>query len=546
MDVENDHGETHNHRQCEDKGIDARTFYRKDHLRQHMRLMHNCEMVPSMDNWKSVAININSRCGFCAQRFTNWQVRVDHLTTHFKNGAKMKDWKGCRGLDPAVAAQVTNAMPPYLIGMEAVSPYPYSATNESSWRQHNFWMDTSSEQPSNPLPATGLAGAQTAAEKLNDLNTCTATRERHERDAGGFASTHVTCWEILTVRLGQYANEQSEKGIVVTDEMLQSKARIILYNSDDSWNQTAADNPEWLDLFKKAHGLDYIPNAVGGQGLEVPEDLETYGDLGLRIPFHVQLERGGAFSENNYVMPQAYQKVVDQRKKSELGTIFQQLSKGQLSPEEQKRLAKEKGLKALFDADVRMDSTEIEKTLQSEGTPSGEAAYRARYTYELPPDRAQRFATITAASHEAGVLGEQIDTTAPDFRPADGDTTGAMMEFLGGTVGQSLPFSHDAASSAIPPLSSKWVCWSEPMATQPTIDEGVCDENGMWRDGNFQWSPCANAQADLNAGGLPSTAENEVTDFAMNDFDLESMKFDGVFDMPLDDTFTFVGDTSGA
>ncbi len=79
QDPSDEHIESHNHRQCEEKGLDARTFYRKDHLRQHLRLMHNCEMLPSMDNWKSVAANINSRCGFCAKRFAVWNERVDHL-----------------------------------------------------------------------------------------------------------------------------------------------------------------------------------------------------------------------------------------------------------------------------------------------------------------------------------------------------------------------------------------------------------------------------------------------------------------------------------
>ena len=43
-----EHIELHNHRQCEEKGIEARTFFRKDHLRQHMRLVHECELTASM------------------------------------------------------------------------------------------------------------------------------------------------------------------------------------------------------------------------------------------------------------------------------------------------------------------------------------------------------------------------------------------------------------------------------------------------------------------------------------------------------------------
>lgn len=69
---------------------------------------------------------------------------------------------------------------------------------------------------------------------------------------------NATCWEILTLRLGQFARLHIEKHGAATldDETLQAEARRILYDSDDPWNQTAADNPEWLALFKKAHGLD--------------------------------------------------------------------------------------------------------------------------------------------------------------------------------------------------------------------------------------------------------------------------------------------------
>lgn len=69
-------------------------------------------------------------------KFTKWQDRVDHLAKEFRNGAMMKDWKGCRGLDANVAVHVTNAMPPYLIGNECKSPIPFSATNLASISVH--------------------------------------------------------------------------------------------------------------------------------------------------------------------------------------------------------------------------------------------------------------------------------------------------------------------------------------------------------------------------------------------------------------------------
>ena len=69
----------------------------------------------------------------------------------------------------------------------------------------------------------------------------------------------ANCWEVLTLRLGRFARQYVEKHGAgsITDEMLQAESRNILYGEpDDPWNQTAADNPEWLNLFKKAHGID--------------------------------------------------------------------------------------------------------------------------------------------------------------------------------------------------------------------------------------------------------------------------------------------------
>ena len=88
-------------------------------------------------------------------------------------------------------------------------------------------------------------------------------------------SINATCWEILTVRLGKYAKQQLSQGACPTDAMLQREARRILYEADDGWEQTAADNPEWLELFKKAHGLVGV-----GQDFDARDTLEDLGMLG--------------------------------------------------------------------------------------------------------------------------------------------------------------------------------------------------------------------------------------------------------------------------
>ncbi|RSL79410.1 hypothetical protein CEP51_007373 [Fusarium floridanum] len=42
---------------------------------------------------------------------------------------------------------------------------------------------------------------------------------------------------------------------IPTDEELRHQARWIAYGDDDPWNQTHADNPEWLERFKKGVGI---------------------------------------------------------------------------------------------------------------------------------------------------------------------------------------------------------------------------------------------------------------------------------------------------
>jgi hypothetical protein len=39
LEPDEEHLATHNHSGCQERGFESRTFYRKDHLRQHLRLM---------------------------------------------------------------------------------------------------------------------------------------------------------------------------------------------------------------------------------------------------------------------------------------------------------------------------------------------------------------------------------------------------------------------------------------------------------------------------------------------------------------------------
>ncbi|ORY58101.1 uncharacterized protein BCR38DRAFT_353751 [Pseudomassariella vexata] len=122
------HIESHKFSDCTERALEERTFYRKDHLRQHLNLIHNVKFLQwSMDRWRVASPEIRSRCGFCDIVMDSWTMRVDHLAEHFKTGKTMADWKGDWGFDAPVLDMVENSVPPYLIHDVRNSPLPYVA-----------------------------------------------------------------------------------------------------------------------------------------------------------------------------------------------------------------------------------------------------------------------------------------------------------------------------------------------------------------------------------------------------------------------------------
>jgi hypothetical protein len=238
-----EHTASHSHQYCQSRDPDARIFLRKDHFRQHLRSVHECDMLPHMNHWLLEAMWVNSRCGFCGQRFTMWNERSEHIAGHYKSGYHVGMWKGCRGLDCAVSAQVTAAMPPFLIGLERLRPFPFSASNA---KRH-----------------PGLPNSRS--------------------------------WEFLVAGLHRLIKQRVSQSRPVSDQELQAEARFLTYGSANTEISTAADNPEWLDLFKKAYSLDILAFLTEDQDPRTAEDLEVYHDLGILIPPLSQEQHTSAF-----------------------------------------------------------------------------------------------------------------------------------------------------------------------------------------------------------------------------------------------------------
>jgi len=113
------HLEGHHYSACQERSLEERTFHRKDHLVQHLRLVHGAKFAQwSMARWMLPMPNIKSRCGFCSISLGTWEERTDHIAEHFKSGATMAKWHGDWGFDQAILDMVESAIPPcrFLVG----------------------------------------------------------------------------------------------------------------------------------------------------------------------------------------------------------------------------------------------------------------------------------------------------------------------------------------------------------------------------------------------------------------------------------------------
>lgn len=243
LEPSDEHLEEHNYYPCMNE---PRTFRRKDHLVQHLRLVHHLDTMPLIDDWKTAAPIVTSRCGFCDHRLASWDERIEHLAAHYRKGSTMSDWRGDHDFEPSVAARVTNAVPPYLLGSESVSMIPFSATDLNT--KDHFAQISSRVHWANDGNAEGQQDQtdRTKTSTNNDAGLATSFEQLQTDE-----TPLKTFMEVITLHLSRYARQQMSQGIVPTDEMFQKEARQVMYGSEDSWEQTFVDHPEWISTFRE-------------------------------------------------------------------------------------------------------------------------------------------------------------------------------------------------------------------------------------------------------------------------------------------------------
>lgn len=240
LDPSSNHLEQHDYSACKRQN---RIFKRKDHLIQHLRLAHRLETMPLIDDWKRVVTDFPSRCGFCSGRMSTWDERANHLTFHFREGRNMAHWKGDHELPPEIAAQVTHSVPPYLLDFESRTFVPFSATNRA--------VNDHLSQMISRATFSEAEDSQHVSPKAAEMDPEAVQEPRFQLDS---------YTEVLTRHLSHYVQQNMRLGVIPTDEMFQLEARRLLFDSEDSWNQTMADNPEWLAKFRNDRYNNSLPH----------------------------------------------------------------------------------------------------------------------------------------------------------------------------------------------------------------------------------------------------------------------------------------------
>lgn len=84
--------------ECAKRPVGERTFFRPDHLRQHVKNYHTSTLHDiAQVKWKREGEdrgegNNGWTCGFCGDHLETWNKRETHIANHFKEGMKMDQW----------------------------------------------------------------------------------------------------------------------------------------------------------------------------------------------------------------------------------------------------------------------------------------------------------------------------------------------------------------------------------------------------------------------------------------------------------------------
>jgi hypothetical protein len=165
---------------CVGKTRESRTFYREDHLMQHVNGTH-CKLKPQkiatlrplLSAWKKDNHPMPKEaltCGFCGVRSGSWQARASHVSTHFKSGNMTKaDWRIDRTLLTRRPERRAERVAAFLAHSEklACDQCNKAFTLHADLRRHEFAVHNS-EQNQAPLCSIEYAKIDNVLRHMKD------------------------------------------------------------------------------------------------------------------------------------------------------------------------------------------------------------------------------------------------------------------------------------------------------------------------------------------------------------------------------------------
>ncbi|CAH0024801.1 unnamed protein product [Clonostachys rhizophaga] len=167
----------HNPMSCSQRAGSERLFYRKDHLQQHLKLVHMAGFRKCpMEKWKQVVEQVRWRCGFCDTVGNSWSDRIDHLAEHFQTGKTMADWTGDWGFEEHILDMVENSMPPCkprrnLAAMLTGTDLEFTIDFIHAERSSPWPFTTQQGPPETPVSAFDLLTLELEHFRISCLNT---------------------------------------------------------------------------------------------------------------------------------------------------------------------------------------------------------------------------------------------------------------------------------------------------------------------------------------------------------------------------------------